>query len=55
MGTAVNELSSAIRGVDMPPEDIEQLFVGDPLRIIGDLNSLNMTRSAVVFVGWVFS
>ncbi len=46
LAAAVHELTAAVGGVHMPPENIQQLVVGDFIRVVDDFHGLDVARAA---------
>ncbi|OPY06330.1 MAG: hypothetical protein A4E66_02241 [Syntrophus sp. PtaB.Bin001] len=55
MRAAVNELSPAVCGIDVSPEEIQQLFISDYTGIEVNLNGFHMSRFAVILISRMFS
>ena len=54
--STIDELPPRIRGIDRAPEGRQQPFVGDPFRIVIDLDALQVSGGAArnLFMGGIF-
>ena len=55
IGPPIPELPTGVRRVDVPPEEVEKLFVCDFRWIVEDLHRLDVPLLSVILIGRVFS